>query len=182
MRRGEDKVWEGGGGPLLWQLLSYAVVVAGSAYLVPALLLPDTSAGGEAASHQLGKGGGWVEVGGKWNPNIDKCPHQLSLRPGTKALLQWGEESTWCYLVDRPTQLICIWIFICQHTNTKDIAGQSARCYHEHGEVDQHCLLWSIISRCVNGWNKIQDNQQPTKPSLALLSLHGNGRIPCLVQ
>ena len=30
-------------------------------------------------------------------------------------------------LVDRPTQLIGIWIFICcQHTNTKDIAGQSA--------------------------------------------------------
>ena len=30
-------------------------------------------------------------------------------------------------IVDRPTQLICIWIFICQHTSTKDIAGQSAR-------------------------------------------------------
>ena len=29
-------------------------------------------------------------------------------------------------LVDRPTQLICIQIFICQQTNTKDIAGQSA--------------------------------------------------------
>ena len=29
-------------------------------------------------------------------------------------------------LVDRPTQLIYIWIFICQHTSTKDIAGQSA--------------------------------------------------------
>ena len=30
-------------------------------------------------------------------------------------------------LVDRPTQLICIWIFIWQQTNTKDIAGQSAK-------------------------------------------------------
>ena len=30
-------------------------------------------------------------------------------------------------LVDHPTQLICIWIFICQQTNTKDIAGQSAK-------------------------------------------------------
>ena len=29
-------------------------------------------------------------------------------------------------LVDRPTQLICVGIFICQHTSTKDIAGQSA--------------------------------------------------------
>ena len=30
-------------------------------------------------------------------------------------------------LVDHPTQLICIWIYICcQHTSTKDIAGQSA--------------------------------------------------------
>ena len=28
-------------------------------------------------------------------------------------------------LVDHPTQLICIWIFICQQTNTTDIAGQS---------------------------------------------------------
>ena len=26
-------------------------------------------------------------------------------------------------LVDRPTQLVCIWIFICQQTNIKDIAG-----------------------------------------------------------
>ena len=33
------------------------------------------------------------------------------------------------WLVDHPTQLICIWIFICQHTSTKDIAGQSARSW-----------------------------------------------------
>ena len=26
-------------------------------------------------------------------------------------------------LVDHPTQLVCIWIFICQRTNIKDIAG-----------------------------------------------------------
>ena len=40
----------------------------------------------------------------------------------------------WCgmHIVDRPTQLICIsdiyllYLFICQQTNTKDIAGQSA--------------------------------------------------------
>ena len=30
-------------------------------------------------------------------------------------------------LVDRPTQLIHIGISICQHTRTKDIAGQSAK-------------------------------------------------------
>ena len=31
-------------------------------------------------------------------------------------------------VVDRPTQLICISdIYLCQQTNTKDIAGQSAR-------------------------------------------------------
>ena len=29
-------------------------------------------------------------------------------------------------VVDRPTQLIHIGISICQHTSTKDIAGQSA--------------------------------------------------------
>ena len=29
-------------------------------------------------------------------------------------------------VVDRPTQLICIWIFICKYTNLKDTAGQSA--------------------------------------------------------
>ena len=34
-------------------------------------------------------------------------------------------ECVWV-VVDHPTQLICIWIFICQQTNTKDIAGQSA--------------------------------------------------------
>ena len=34
-------------------------------------------------------------------------------------------------LVDRPTQLICIWIFIRQQANTKDIAGQSGPvAYH----------------------------------------------------
>ena len=40
-----------------------------------------------------------------------------------------GVFCLWCFtddtnVVDRPTQLI--WIFICQHTSTKDIAGQSA--------------------------------------------------------
>ena len=34
----------------------------------------------------------------------------------------WDPEK----LVDRPTQLIHIGISICQHTSTKDIAGQSA--------------------------------------------------------
>ena len=29
-------------------------------------------------------------------------------------------------LVDRPTQLFYIWIFICKYTNLKDTAGQSA--------------------------------------------------------
>ena len=37
------------------------------------------------------------------------------------------------YPVDCPTQLICIsdiyMLYICQHTNTKDIAGQSSREY-----------------------------------------------------
>ena len=29
-------------------------------------------------------------------------------------------------LVGHPTQLICIWIFICQQTEAKYVAGQSA--------------------------------------------------------
>ena len=35
------------------------------------------------------------------------------------------------YVVDRPTQLICISdiYLLCQQTNTKDIAGQSAKLY-----------------------------------------------------
>ena len=36
----------------------------------------------------------------------------------------------WLVLVDRPTQLIYIEISICQHTSTKDIAGQSAWLVH----------------------------------------------------
>ena len=35
--------------------------------------------------------------------------------------LNWVEA-----VVDRLTQFICLWIFICQQTNAKDIAGQSA--------------------------------------------------------
>ena len=90
----KEKV-ERGGGPLLCQLLSYAVVVAGSAYLVPALLLPDTSAGGEAASHQLGKGGGWVEVGGEMEskyrqmsaPALTPPRHQSTAAVGERELM-----------------------------------------------------------------------------------------------
>ena len=105
MRRGEGKGWKGGGGrPLLWQLLSYAVVVAGSAYLVPALLLPDTSAGGEAASHQLGKGGGWVEVGGEMEskyrqmsaPALTPPRHQSTASVGGRehmVLPSWSPDS-----------------------------------------------------------------------------------------
>ena len=77
----------------------------------------------------------------KWN-----SPKNLIL-PQEPALEQWwqwesgvgsrcGENSTKTgdgtdtqqRLVDRPTQLICISdIFLCQQTNTKDIAGQSAK-------------------------------------------------------
>ena len=64
-------------------------------------------------------------------------------------------------LVDRPTQLICIWISIlCQHTNTKDIAGQSAmfghnmfavliswQTNHSQGQ-SQHRFLWCSLLWC----------------------------------
>ena len=52
-------------------------------------------------------------------------------------------------LVDRPTQLIHIGISICQHTSTKDIAGQSARsgiseavANAENGFSDQGSSSW----------------------------------------
>ena len=50
------------------------------------------------------------------------CPPLVAQRP--QCHLSHSESR----LVDRPTQLICIWIYIwCQHSNTKDIAGQSAK-------------------------------------------------------
>ena len=41
---------------------------------------------------------------------------------------QTMQSTTYTYgVVDRPTQLICIWIlYLRKHTNTEDIAGQSA--------------------------------------------------------
>ena len=57
------------------------------------------------------------------------------------------------HVVDRPTQLICIWIFICQHTSTKDIAGQSATgnlevgpTYLVGGWVPPYQILWQNTS------------------------------------
>ena len=50
------------------------------------------------------------------------CPPLIAQRP--QCHLSHSESR----LVDRATQLICIWIYIwCQHSNTKDIAGQSAK-------------------------------------------------------
>ena len=43
-------------------------------------------------------------------------------------------------LVDHPTQLICIWIFI--QTNTKDIAGQSSAS----GALQRQWLSWQRIN------------------------------------
>ena len=45
-------------------------------------------------------------------------------------------------LVDHPTQLICIWIFICQQTNTTDIAGQSVNPILAFWwKYDRYCIL-----------------------------------------
>ena len=49
----------------------------------------------------------------------------LDLVGGTSGLLTWGEIGLG--VVNRPTQLFYIWIFICKYTNLKDTAGQSAR-------------------------------------------------------
>ena len=61
-------------------------------------------------------------------------------------------------LVDRPTQLICIWIFICQKTNIKDIAGQSAKlemvdvCLSNiHSKIVR--LLGDTVSTIIRGQN-----------------------------
>ena len=60
-------------------------------------------------------------------------------------------KSGWCRIVDRPTQLICIWISIfCWHTNRKDIAGQSARCFerllqHTHSQEARWPLALSSL-------------------------------------
>ena len=43
------------------------------------------------------------------------------------------------YIVDRPTQLIHIGIYICQHTSTKDIAGQSAGVAQPAGALEPDC-------------------------------------------
>ena len=57
--------------------------------------------------------------------------HWLKLLPGapvdTNHLSKHAEalhynKWSWEWVVDRPTQLVCIWIFICQRTNIKDIA------------------------------------------------------------
>ena len=56
-------------------------------------------------------------------------------------------------VVDRPTQLICIsdiYLLICQQTNTKDIAGQSASAAAEEGVVSKlvrflHHLEWAGV-------------------------------------
>ena len=39
------------------------------------------------------------------------------------SLIGWPCFSADDKVVDLPTQLICIWIFICQHSMKKDIAG-----------------------------------------------------------
>ena len=48
-------------------------------------------------------------------------------------------------VVDHPTQLICIWIFIgCQQTNTQDIGqfeDQEVETYSEFGKQDQEINL-----------------------------------------
>ena len=54
-------------------------------------------------------------------------------------------------LVDHPNQLICILIFICQHTKKKDIAGQSAK-WHLEPHLELSMILFNpsqgVISVC----------------------------------
>ena len=54
-------------------------------------------------------------------------PNNIFHSSSENRILELLEHMVWLDLVDRPTQLIYIWIFICQQTNIKDIAGQSAR-------------------------------------------------------
>ena len=55
----------------------------------------------------------WLQMLSK----VEPCP--LSPDTPREKVLEWFGSQ----LVDHPTQLICIWIFICQHTKKKDIAG-----------------------------------------------------------
>ena len=50
-------------------------------------------------------------------------------------------------LVDRPTQLILVGISICQHTSTKDIAGQSATSTFT---VDIFTIAWTFLHKILN--------------------------------
>ena len=51
-------------------------------------------------------------------------------------------------LVDRPTKLSCIWIFICQQTIIKDIAGQSNNQNFDH-QVGSLSCLWLEDQFCL---------------------------------
>ena len=54
-------------------------------------------------------------------------------------------------LVDRPTELFYIWIFICKYTNLKDTAGQSAN--GDRGGGFTSCALAGGIR---GGWRGVQ--------------------------
>ena len=61
------------------------------------------------------------------------------------------------YVVDRPTQLICISDIcqICQQTNTKDIAGQSATCQPElNVKSESHKKKNQLCYRSCAGFDK----------------------------
>ena len=63
------------------------------------------------------------------------------------------KSSVW--IVDRPTQLICIWIFICicQQTNVKDIAGQSARVWIFETFDNTHFVKLRVLENAQWWWN-----------------------------
>ena len=60
------------------------------------------------------------------------------------------------YVVDRPTQLICISDIcqICQQTNTKDIAGQSATCQPELNVKSESHKQKQLCYRSCAGFDK----------------------------
>ena len=91
--------------------------------------------------------GPFGDLGGPWRAPVDQIWSQLP-PIGLPGLDSWSPLTfTWYWVpsgsprgpkkvVDRPTQLICIsdlylLIFVCQQTNTKDIAGQSANSHCE---------------------------------------------------
>ena len=69
---------------------------------------------------------------------IRKCQSDIMMMMKMRMLFSIKAVLSRNGVVDRQTQLICIGIFICQPTSTKDIAGQSANA-EPHFNADQNC-------------------------------------------